>query len=249
MADVYDAGRPRFGAAIIGPLMADAGLAPGDPVLEVGGGTGQLTAGLVAAGLHVLSLEPGPRMATMLQQSLSDRARVVCSTFEDFTPEQTYRAVLSANAFHWVDPAISYRKAAGALGPGGHIGLIWNFPILRDARLQERLNQEAFTGGLQGFARNPVGYPDQLERQMALGRAELSESGAFQEPRWRMEPKTFVLGRAAYIDLLNSYANGADVRSEITSAVCAVVGPRDHLELVNYVYVCVAQSGASGANS
>jgi hypothetical protein len=39
-------------------------------------------------------------------------------------PREQFRAVFSASAFHWIDPKISWQKAADVLVPGGTLALI-----------------------------------------------------------------------------------------------------------------------------
>ena len=41
--------------------------------------------------------------------------------------------VVSATAFHWLDPATAYPKTAAALRPGGAIALFWNEHVHSDA--------------------------------------------------------------------------------------------------------------------
>jgi hypothetical protein len=45
--------------------------------------------------------------------------------FEDARlPHERFRAVFSASAFHWIDPEVSWEKAASALVPGATLALI-----------------------------------------------------------------------------------------------------------------------------
>ena len=117
VADDYARERPTYPDEIV-----DAACAGARHVLEVGCGTGQLTAALVARGLSVHAIDPAPnmlRLAARLENATFEQAR-----FEDFEPATSYDAVLSASAFHWVDPTVSWDRAAAALKPGGKLGLI-----------------------------------------------------------------------------------------------------------------------------
>jgi len=50
--------------------------------------------------------------------------------FEDAPlPREGFRAVFSASAFHWVDPAVSWQKAARVLVPGGTLALLQYFGL------------------------------------------------------------------------------------------------------------------------
>ena len=48
-------------------------------------------------------------------------------------PEGAFDLLVSATAFHWLDPAVAYRKAARSLRPGGAIALFWNEHVRTDA--------------------------------------------------------------------------------------------------------------------
>jgi SAM-dependent methyltransferase len=101
-------------------------------VLEVGCGSGQLTRGLVARGLHVTALEPGPSLIALARQNLAGAGEVefVNAQFEDaLLPREQFKAVFSASAFHWVDPKVSWQKAADVLVPGGTLALVQYFGL------------------------------------------------------------------------------------------------------------------------
>jgi SAM-dependent methyltransferase len=247
----YDAGRTRFDAGLISDLTAWAQLRPGDLVLEVGAGTGQLTSALLEAGIRVVALEPGPNMAAWLKRRFQDQPgfTVEASLFEDFAARDgQFAAVVSANAFHWVDPAVSYAKAARLLEPRGTLGLIWNFPILADEDLQRRLNREVFLDDLSDFRRGPGGYVEGLLELLAAGRQELTRSGLFEQPHWVLKTERLVWTTDRYIAFLSSLANGVGLAYELDGRVRSGLAHRSELSVVNHVYIGVARKNEAVAH-
>jgi SAM-dependent methyltransferase len=132
VADEYDRTRPMYPDALVDRACEVAGLGPGDPVLEIGCGTGQLTRSLVARGLRVTAVEPGGNLIRLAGQNLAGAGSVefVNARFEDAAlPSGYFRAAFSASALHWVDPAVGWRKIAGALAAGGTLGLLSYFGV------------------------------------------------------------------------------------------------------------------------
>jgi SAM-dependent methyltransferase len=136
VADEYDRTRPMYPDALVDRACEVAGLGYGDPVLEIGCGTGQLTRSLVARGLRVMAVEPGGNLIRLAGQNLAGTGsgtgsvELVNARFEDAAlPCGYFRAVFSASALHWVDPAVGWRKIAGALAPGGTLALLSYFGV------------------------------------------------------------------------------------------------------------------------
>jgi ubiquinone/menaquinone biosynthesis C-methylase UbiE len=123
----YDRRRPTYPGELIDQACQVAGIGSGDHVLEVGCGSGQLTRGLVARGLHVTAVEPGKNLMALARQNLEGAGDVefVNARFEDaLLPRERFQAVFSASAFHWVDPEVSWQKAADVLVPDGTLALV-----------------------------------------------------------------------------------------------------------------------------
>jgi SAM-dependent methyltransferase len=134
-AERYELARPHYPAELFADLGDLAGLFPGARVLEVGPGTGQATRGLLAAGWRVVAVERGPALAAVARRELAGTdLRVDVGTFETWPPddrvEQLFDALVSATAWHWVDPDTGYRHAADLLHPTGSIGLIGTTHVL-----------------------------------------------------------------------------------------------------------------------
>jgi len=121
VADVYDRVRPGYPESLIEVALADS---PIRDVLEVGCGTGQLTAALVARGLRVEAVEPGARLAARARER-APGASIHVARFEEIAlAAASFDAVFSATAFHWVDPAIGWAKAARVLRKHGLLALL-----------------------------------------------------------------------------------------------------------------------------
>ncbi len=132
IAAEYDRRRPAYPDELIDQACQVAEIGGGDHVLEVGCGSGQLTRGLVTRGLHVTALEPGTSLMALARQNLEGTGEVefVNAQFEDaLLPREQFAAVFSASAFHWVDPKVSWQKAADVLVPGGTLALVQYFGL------------------------------------------------------------------------------------------------------------------------
>jgi len=135
----YDRHRPAYPEELIDRACELAGLAPGDEVLEIGCGTGQLTRSLVARDLRVTAIEPGDRLVGLARERLAgnENVRFVDTRLEDARlPHVRFAAVFCASAIHWVDPDIGWRQVADVLVPGGTLALIQYFG-LRDPHSAE----------------------------------------------------------------------------------------------------------------
>ena len=132
IAAEYDRHRPAYPDELIDQACRAAGLGRGAAVLEVGCGSGQLTRGLLARGLRVTAVEPGRSLIALARQNLAGAGVVefVNAPLEEAVlPRAGFAAVFSAAAFHWVDPDVSWQRAADVLAPGGTLALLQYFGL------------------------------------------------------------------------------------------------------------------------
>jgi len=85
IAAEYDRHRPAYPDELIDQACRAAGIGSGDPVLEVGCGSGQLTRSLAGRGLRVTAVEPGTSLISLARQNLEGAGEVefVNAQFED----------------------------------------------------------------------------------------------------------------------------------------------------------------------
>jgi ubiquinone/menaquinone biosynthesis C-methylase UbiE len=167
----YDRNRPTYPEKLVTEAVELASLEPGDSVLELGCGSGQLTGSLLRRGLRVTAVEPGEQLIALARRRLAGAGEVafVNARLEDAPPQPAaFKAAFAASSFHWVDPDVSWRIVARSLVPGGTFVLIQYFGLTEDwsAADQEQLvttvNRIAPQAGLRI-------YPD---HQQTLGEIE-----------------------------------------------------------------------------
>src|SRR4051812_10880257 len=116
VATAYAEHRPNYAQAAVRWALERA---PGRRVLELGAGTGKLTATLVALGADVTAVEPDPAMLTQLRRALP-AARAVQGRAEAVPlADASVDAVLAGNAMHWFDMEIAGPEIARVLRPDG----------------------------------------------------------------------------------------------------------------------------------
>jgi SAM-dependent methyltransferase len=95
-------------------------------VLDLGAGTGKLTAALVRLGAEVTAVEPDPSMLAELRRSLGSVQALSGSAEEIPLADASVDAVLVGQAMHWFDLNLAIPEIARVLVPGGVLAGLWN---------------------------------------------------------------------------------------------------------------------------
>lgn len=122
-ATAYAEHRPDYAQAAVRWALEPA---PGSRVLDLGAGTGKLTATLAAVGADVTAVEPDPAMLAELRRALPDVGALPGSAEAIPLPDASVDAVLAGNAMHWFDMAVAGPEIARVLVPGGVLAGLWN---------------------------------------------------------------------------------------------------------------------------
>ncbi len=198
IADRYDRVRPDYPAALLEDLLAD------DPreVLDVGCGTGKAARLFAARGVAVLGVEVDPRMAEVAR---GHGIEVETTPIESWSAAgRQFDLVISAQAWHWVEPVAGLAKVAEVLRAGRLFAPFWNFaeldPAVREefdavyrVLAPEVSNASVVRGG--GSATIP-GY----ERDIVV-------SGRFVSVERREYTWDRVYSRADWLSLLGTYSD------------------------------------------
>ena len=207
-AQLYHQARPDYPDELLDELVRLAGLQAGSRLLEIGCGTGKATVPLARRGFLIICIELGAELAGQARHNLAGWAdvEVVRDAFETWQvpPGAGYDLVFAATSWHWIDPAVRYRKAWELLRAGGHLAF-WSaahvFPGDGDpifADLQDVYDEigEGLPPGAAFY--RPGELPDEL--------AEIEASGLFTGVVVRQFDWEVSYDAEAYIRLLDTFS-------------------------------------------
>ncbi len=121
-SQAYADHRPVYPIEVVRWLAGD----PPRDVLDLGAGTGSLTAAMTSLGHRVVAAEPSGSMVDELAAAASSGPVVQCRAERLPFVAGSFDVVTVATAFHWFDAAAALPQIASALRANGRLGLVWN---------------------------------------------------------------------------------------------------------------------------
>jgi len=118
--------RPGYPDSLVDWVIGEAGTGAGDPVADVGCGTGILTRMLGARGLHVVGIDPSADMLAQARAAGEGAEYRRGEAADTGLPDGSVALVTVAQAFHWFDLEAALAEFHRVLRPGGHVAAIWN---------------------------------------------------------------------------------------------------------------------------
>ena len=231
VAKQYKQVRPGYPDNLFKDVISLSNIPKKGKILEIGCGTGQATIPFARQGYSIHCIELGANLAAVTKKNLAQypNAKVSIGSFEEYPlQEDRYDLVISATAFHWIDPEIGYPKVAKILKREGAIALFWNHQV------QTRRSAEFFQS-VQSVYKQVV--PEMAEKFSGLShpekmpfpvQSEIAQTGLFGEVtvrkyRWEQEYTS-----KTYVELLNTFSDHIVLNEETRTQLFE--GIENHIE-------------------
>jgi len=205
----YQEARPGYPDALYMELLALTGARPEtDALCEVGAASGKATLPLAERGFAITCVELGTELAAEARRNLAafERVSVVNAPFETWEPAagESFALVFAATAWHWIDPAVKYAKAASLLRPGGHLAFweaIHVIPADGDPFFSEI--QDVYDEIGEGM---PGGWVSPTVETLPSLEAEIAATGLFADTVVRRFQWEIRYTADAYLRLLDTFS-------------------------------------------
>lgn len=124
----YARGRAAYPPEVVHLVARELGLPAGAPILDIGAGTGMLSAPFLDAGFAVTAVEPLPELREALSAAIGPE-RVLAGTAEAIPlGDAAVAAAVCGDAFHWFDRERAPAELHRVIRPGGGVGVVWRVP-------------------------------------------------------------------------------------------------------------------------
>ena len=193
---LYEDVRPGYPAELIQDVLDLSGRNDHSRILEVGCGTGKATRPFAEGGYELVCLDIGADLIAVAKEKLREFPNVsfVERAFEEWESDRKFDLIISATAFHWVDPKVRYLKASKMLKSKGFLAVFSNQHIRKD----------------EGFFAESQSLYDKYYAPMTTNHPTHATNfpgvEAFQDPIKRVYPWTQTYSSEQYIKLLGTYS-------------------------------------------
>jgi len=132
--ELYDRVRPGYPQELFADLVDITGLPDDGSILEVGCGSGHATLPLAERGYHIVAVEPGTGLAEISRRRTAGfpTVEVEVAEFETWDDRRRrFDLLVAASSWHWIDPAVGWRRANEILEPDRWMALLGNVVVRR----------------------------------------------------------------------------------------------------------------------
>lgn len=205
VAELYDRVRNHYPEQLFEELFGTVDLSSEARILEIGPGTGIATLQFAKRGYKVVGVELGTEMAAVARRKLMayPNVEIEVAAFEEWEPPaEPFDLVIAATSFHWLDPAVRYKKAAAVLRGGAYLAIINYRAAGGDQRFFDEV-QDCYGKHMPSATRRQM--PVAAETNPYVD--ELHNCGWFAHPLTRRYITEETYNSEQYIELLSTYSD------------------------------------------
>jgi len=243
-ARAYDKARARYPNELISYIAELTRLGPASRLLEIGCGPGVATTSFAQWGCSIICVEPNPEFCELARSNCKPFPKIVInqSSFEQWPVEASaFDAVVSASAFHWIEPEVGHPKVAEALRDKGYFILLWNKEPQPPEEIWPLFSEIYNQQGLSSLGR----FETEAARQRALKTLvqPTIDSGLFKQVASKQVRMEKIYTAEDYLLLLSSFSPYISLEEDRRNSLFAALRKKINDDLggvINLSYISAA---------
>lgn len=208
-------------------------------IIEVGCGSGIATEQFAAKDREIVAIDISNDLIKIAKNKLKYcDIRFIVAPFEKAKVSGKFDLLVSAQAFHWINPKIGYKKAHAILKENGYIAIFWNSYFGHDGKYSKkvRLLFQKHIFGEKNF---------KLNERMNSYKKNIRDSGLFNAPKIKVYSRTKTFTKEEYVQLINSMsfvsAMQESYKKEFFKDVDKILPKRFKVEIKTFLLIAKAK--------
>ncbi len=201
LSGTYDEVRPDYPQELVSDVLKIPRVPSGGRILEIGTGTGKATKPFAERGYEITALDISEEQMGIARNNLSQFSNIkyIVSAFEQADlPANCFDLVFAAQAFHWIDPEMGYKKASKVLKERGYSAFFSNFQA-KNAELEQQVRKL--------YTKYCPDYPGADEYgTLRILQKQFEGSGLFGNAERKTYMRDIEYSREKYLGLVSSFS-------------------------------------------
>lgn len=194
----YDKYRLDYPLKLIADVILYTKIKKSSNILEIGTGTGIASKYFLEKGFNLTMLDISKELMQVAKKKLKSykNTNYIISSFEKAKlPSSNFDLIFSAQAFHWVDPSLRFKKVHKLLKEEGTLAVFWNFSDRDKSKIlqQVKILYEKYC---------PEFKPGSGDKIISA----LQDNPAFKNAKVKSYSRTVSFTKSRYIELVQTYS-------------------------------------------
>ncbi|MFA6525335.1 MAG: methyltransferase domain-containing protein [Patescibacteria group bacterium] len=194
----YDRYRPDYPKKLITDIILYTKIKKSSNILEIGSGSGQASQYFLRKDFNLIMLDISRELITIAKKKFKNykNAKYIINSFEKAKlPSDNYDLIFSAQAFHWINPNLGFKKAHKLLKENGALAVFWNLVNKDESKMLQQI-EKLYKKYCPDFK------PDKTDKTIKIFR----NNPAFKKVILRQYPRTILFTKFHYLKLIQTFS-------------------------------------------
>ena len=205
-SEIYNNVRPGYPQEIYETISKHIILNKNSRILEIGAGNGIASQEIYNNWQsNMVLLEPGGKLYELLYRRFKNNKDIEVRNeyFEQYESTYLFDGIISATAFHWLDPSVKYKKSYNFLKDNGLLIIYWNNYGIENREIEKNI-QKVYNKYGNGINDGKSTYERQMEK-IESRKTEILDSNLFCIIEHKIIKNVLEYTSKNYINLLKTF--------------------------------------------